>query len=92
MLPMCNRRTRLQDPDRKPRHSAIKVYSDAAGGSLDHLGHGVGVAIYPGTWAYLPHGIKINAGSMAYDGKSLANKLSVGVGGASVGSGVSQTN
>jgi hypothetical protein len=77
VLPLCNNRTVLQDPDRRPRPSALHVYSDAAGGSMDTLGNGVGVAIYPGTWAYVPHGHKVNAGFPAYDGKSLASKMSV---------------
>ena len=77
VLPLCNKRTKLQDHDRRPRPRALQVYSDAAGGSMDTLGNGVGVAIFPGTWAYIPHRIKINCGYPAYDGKSLANKLSV---------------
>ena len=44
---------------------------------MDTLGNGVGMAIYPDTWAYMPHRTKINAGFLAYDGISLAHKLSV---------------
>jgi hypothetical protein len=77
VLPLCNKRTKLQDPDRRFLPSAIQIYSDAAGGSIDSLGNGVGMAIFPNTYAYLPHRTKINAGFPAYDGKSLANKLSV---------------
>ena len=44
---------------------------------MDSLGRGVGVVVMPGTWAYLPYRTRINDGCLAYDGKSLANKLSV---------------
>ena len=76
-LPLCSKRTRLTDPDRRPLPSALKIYPDAAGGTLDHLGRGVGVVIQGKAWAYLPYRTKINGGFPAYDGKSLANKLSV---------------
>ena len=77
VLPLCNQRTKLQDPDRRFLSSAVKIYSDAAGGSMDTLGNGVGMAIFPNVYAYIPHRIKVNAGFPAYDGKSLAHKLSV---------------
>ena len=77
VLPLCNQRTKLQDPDRRFLSSAVKIYSDAAGGSIDTLGNGVGMAIFPNVYAYIPHRVKVNAGFPAYDGKSLAHKLSV---------------
>ena len=77
VLPLCSRRTRLQDPDRRPLPTAVHIFPDAAGGSMDSLGRGVGVVIMPGTWSYLPYRARINAGCLAYDGKSLAKKLSV---------------
>ena len=77
VLPLCNQRTKLQDPDRRFLSSAVKIYSDAAGGSMDTLGNGVGMAIFPNVYAYIPHRVKVNAGFPAYDGKSLAHKLSV---------------
>jgi hypothetical protein len=77
VLPLCCRRTSLQDPDRRVRPSALKIYSDAAGGSIETLGNGVGMVIYPSTYVYVPHRTKVNVGCLAYDGKSLANKLSV---------------
>lgn len=77
VLPLCNQRTKLQDPDRRFLSSAVKIYSDAAGGSMDTLGNGVGMSIFPNVYAYIPHRVKVNAGFPAYDGKSLAHKLSV---------------
>ena len=38
VLPLCSHRTKLQDPDRRPLPSAVKVYTDAAGGSMQTLG------------------------------------------------------
>ena len=77
MLGVCTRKTKLPDPDRRPGMQALSVYPDAAGGSMDSLGRGVGMAILPYTWAYLPYGDRINSGCPAYDDKSLANKMSV---------------
>ena len=77
VLPLFSGNSKLQDPGRRPLVSALKIFSDAAGGSRDKLLNGGGMAIYPSTWAYVPHGFKVNAGLPTYDGKSLANKLSV---------------
>ena len=77
VLPLCSGHSRLQDPDRQPGASALEIYSDAARGSRDSLGNGVGMAVYPNTWAYVPHSHKVNAGVPAYDGKSLASKMLV---------------
>jgi hypothetical protein len=77
ILPLCSKRTRLQDPDRRFLSSAFKIYSEVAGGSMETLGNWVGMAIFLYNYAYIPHGTKISAGFLAYDGKSLANKFSV---------------
>ena len=77
VLPMFSNRTRLPDPDRRPQPKPVEVFSDAAGGTMDHLGRGLGMIVQGQAWAYLPYRTKINAGFKAYDGKSLAHKLSV---------------
>ena len=63
--------------DLNPNPNAIKIYTDAAGGSTYTKGNGIGSCIFPGIWARLTHGNKTNSGVLAGDGKSLAHKLSV---------------
>ena len=77
VLPLFNAKTKLMDPDRKPMSTALKAHTDAAGGSLHSCGRGVGMAIFPSTWAVLEYGDVINSGQPAYDGKDLACKMSV---------------
>ena len=76
MLPSYGRRTVLQDPDRRPDTWAIRSYTDAAGGSKESIGRGVGMTIFPNTWTFVPWGKCINEGWTAYDKKNLAHKLS----------------
>ena len=42
VLPMFSGKCRLTDPDRRPTGEAIQIYSDAAAGSMDHIGRGLG--------------------------------------------------
>ena len=76
VLPVYSHRTLLQDPDRSPDAWAIKSHTDAAGGSVQSLGRGVGMTIFPNIWTYVPWGKRINEGWTAYDGKNLSHKLS----------------
>ena len=76
VLPAYGRRTVLQDPDRRPDTWAIKSFTDAAGGSKENIGRGVGMTIFPKIWTFVPWGKRINEGWSAYDKKSLAHKLS----------------
>ena len=77
-LPAYSGRARLVDPDEGPDlYRAVHCYSDAAGGSADSVGRGVGaILLPPGTWSVILWGKEINQGWSAYDGKSLACKLS----------------
>jgi hypothetical protein len=54
---------------------ARDCYSDAAGGTMEALGRGVGV-VSEDWWVYVPWGKKINCGMRAQDGKKLSRKLS----------------
>ena len=63
--------------DLNPNPKAIKIYTDAAGGSTLTKDNGIGSCIFPEVWARLTHGHKTNSGILAADGKSLAHKLSV---------------
>ena len=76
VLPVYSNRTKLQDPDRKPDSWAIKSHTDAAGGSTENMGRGVGMTIFPDIWTYVPWGRRINESWTGYDGKNLSHKLS----------------
>ena len=75
VLPVYSRRTKLQDPDRRPAAWAVRSHTDSAGGS-ETIGRGVGMTIFPNIWTYVPWGKRINEGWRAYDGKRLSNKMS----------------
>ena len=68
---------KIPKTDLNPRPDAIKIYTDAAGGSSESEGRGIGSCIFPEIWAQQKHGQKTNEGVLASDGKSLAHKLSV---------------
>ena len=48
--------------DLSPNPKAIRIYTDAAGGSSDSKGRGIGACIFPGIWAQIKHGQKTNEG------------------------------
>jgi hypothetical protein len=52
-----------------------ECYTDAAGGTLDSVGRGMG-AVSEDWWAYVPWPRQINCGVKAADGKKLSRKLS----------------
>ena len=78
VLPVFSHRSKLQDPDRQADlHSAIQCFSDAAGGSRESLGRGVGAILVPSySWTVVTWSRRINEGWSAYDDKSLQNKMS----------------
>ena len=76
VLPVYSHRTRLQDPDRKPDCWALESHTDAAGGSKDSLGRGVGMTLFPNLWTIVLWGKRINQGWRSYNGKSLSNAMS----------------
>jgi hypothetical protein len=53
----------------------LEFYTDAAGGSLQSVGHGTG-GIRDDFWFMVPWGRKINSGSRHKDGRRLSRKLS----------------
>jgi hypothetical protein len=67
--------TRIPDPAAGPPPTVRECYSDAAGGTLEGIGRGVGV-VSGEWWAYVPWPRKINCGVKAADGKKLSRKLS----------------
>ena len=68
---------RIPNTDMRHRPGAVRLFTDAAGGSLEFSGRGVGMAIFPNTWAQVLHRHPTNSGLLGSDGKSLACKLSV---------------
>ena len=76
VLPVYAHRTVLQDPDRRPMAGVVSSHTDAAGGSMESVGRGVGMTVFPRVWTYVPWGRRINQGWRSYDGKSLAHKMS----------------
>jgi hypothetical protein len=54
---------------------AHQVFTDAAGGSTDRLGAGIG-GVCQTWWFYIPWSKKINAGGWRVDGKKVGRKLS----------------
>ena len=76
VLPGFSRRAELQDPDRRAMAGSAKAYTDAAGGSRTKVGRGVGMLVEGTTWTFVPWARRINEGWRAYDGKSLAHKMS----------------
>ena len=55
--------------------SAIKSWTDAAGGSLEKVGHGVGGIIPPHTWFYLPWPQWLNKSHTNSQGVKFSRKL-----------------
>ena len=75
MLRVCSGRASIPRPDGLLPPWAIDVYTDAAGGSSQSHGHGVG-AVALGWWVFLPWGRAINTGRPTTDGKHLDRVLS----------------
>ena len=77
LLPFCARKVVLPNPDFCHPPWALHAYTDAAGGSIDNLGRGVGAVIAPDWWCYLPWGSVINSTYKKFDdGKLFKNKMS----------------
>ncbi|MBM3938544.1 MAG: hypothetical protein FJ333_07825 [Sphingomonadales bacterium] len=66
--------SKIPPPDTMPAWTK-EVYSDAAGGTIEAVGRGVGV-VCEKWWAYFPWSRDINAGINVLDGKKLGRKLS----------------
>ena len=66
ILPVCSGVTSIPDPDNSLPPWAIEFYTDAAGGTLQKAGHGVG-SVTVGCWVFLPWSKAINAGRQVAD-------------------------
>ena len=75
MLKLCPNNTSIPDPDLKLPSWAINVYCDAAGGSMDSPGLGVG-AVTNNWWVYLPWSRAINLGRSTSSTRKLNRAMS----------------
>jgi hypothetical protein len=76
MLLTCSKRCTIPAPYHLPPW-AVDCYTDAAGGSLEGAGRGVG-AVIPDLdwWGFLPWTRDLNAGRLQCEGKKIARKMS----------------
>ena len=75
MIKLCSGRGKLIHPDLNLPPWAINVYSDAAGGSMERPGLGVG-AVTNSWWAYLPWSRFINLNKTVFNGKAIGRTMS----------------
>ena len=75
VLRACNGKVAIPDPDARLPAWAWDIYTDAAGGSLDGSGRGVG-AVSTFGWVQLPWGHKINSGADTGDGRKFDRVMS----------------
>jgi hypothetical protein len=73
MLRSCNKRLSIPSLGGLPPW-AIDVFTDAAGGTLEALGRGVG-GVMAADWFYYPWSKKINSGHHRVGGKKMSRKL-----------------
>jgi hypothetical protein len=74
MLESCNNKLTIPNPSPSLPPWAIDVFTDAAGGTLESLGRGVGGVLLD-QWFYYPWSKKINSGFHRVAGKKMARKL-----------------
>jgi len=74
MIKLCSGRGKLIDPDLKLPPWSIEVFTDAAGGSMERAGLGVG-AVANSWWAYLPWSRVINLNKKQLDGKCIGRSM-----------------
>jgi len=75
MLRLCPNNISIPDPDLKLPSWATNVYCDAAGGSMDSPGLGVG-AVTNNWWTYLPWSRAINLGRSTSSNRKLNRAMS----------------
>ena len=75
-LPVYSGRAPIPDLNYNLPLSALQGFTDAAGGSLDSWGNGIGAFLPPHTWAYVAFGFRINGPGVDETGKKLCRKMS----------------
>lgn len=75
MIKLCSGRGKLLNPDKSLPPWAIEVYTDAAGGSMNTVGLGVG-AVTDRWWSYVPWSRAININKTKINGRYLGRCMS----------------
>ena len=75
MIKLCSGRGKLLNPDKSLPPWAIEVYTDAAGGSMNTVGLGVG-AVTDRWWSYVPLSRAININKTKINGRYLGRCMS----------------
>ena len=76
MLRACSGRASIPAPAERLPPWAVDCFTDAAGGTLEGPGRGVG-AVVPGMgwWAYMPWSVAVNSGKWVTGGKKMSRKM-----------------
>ena len=77
MLQTCAGWTPIQYPDLVTSPLALQGYTDAAGGTPNKIGHGVGGILEPDVWFYIPWPAWLNKGMPNSDNIKFDRKMSV---------------
>ena len=77
MLQTCAGWTPIQNPELMLSPLALQGYTDAAGGTPNKIGHGVGGILEPDVWFYIPWPSWINKGRTNSDNVKFDRKMSV---------------
>ena len=77
MMQVCAGKTPITRPDIQLSPFAIPAYTDAAGGTVQKVGHGVGGILADDVWFYIPWPRWLNAGKENSDGIRFDRKMSV---------------
>ena len=75
-LTVAHRRSAIVRPDLLVPSTAVEGFCDAAGGTMERMGHGVGGLIPPYRYFYLPWPEWLNLGRTNSEGVSFISKLS----------------
>ena len=75
MIKLCSGRGKLTNPDKSLPPWAIEVYTDAAGGSMNTIGLGVG-AVTDSWWSYVPWSRAININKTKINGRYIGRCMS----------------
>jgi len=77
MLRACSGRAAIPAPEDRLPPWAVDCFTDAAGGTLEGAGRGVGVVVpATGGWWYMPWSKEVNNGSWVTGGKKMSRKMS----------------
>ena len=77
MLQVCAGKTPITRPDTPLSPFAIPAYTDAAGGTAQKVGHGLGGILSNDVWFYIPWPRWLNVGQENSDGIRFDRKMSV---------------